>query len=336
MSVVANRALPQGYKLHNYRIDRAISRGGFSIVYRAVDDNGTVVAIKEYLPSGLVLRSEGSRVHASSIENLDSFRFGMKCFFDEGKSLATINHPNVVRVLNFFRANETVYMVMKYERGRTLQQYIQGNQGMLPEGLIRHVFSRLLTGLREVHSRRLLHLDIKPANIYIRTDGSPVLLDFGAARQVLASRGSRVTPMYTPGFAAPEQYKEGDSERLGPWTDLYGVGASLFACFAAFAPQAADNANFTNNASYQVNWTADATAANAYFNASSGTVTQAIGAAAWILTNAYVVGRDAGTAPTLAQVGQSSAPLRETARAALGCGRFRPSRLRPSQSTRRP
>ncbi len=210
-------------------------------MYRAVDDNGTVVAIKEYLPSGLVLRSEGSRVHASSIENLDSFRFGMKCFFDEGKSLATINHANVVRVLNFFRANETVYMVMKYERGRTLQQYIQGNQGMLPEGLIRHVFSRLLNGLREVHSRRLLHLDIKPANIYIRTDGSPVLLDFGAARQVLASRGSRITPMYTPGFAAPEQYKEGDSDRLGPWTDLYGVGASLFACFAAFAPQAADS-----------------------------------------------------------------------------------------------
>jgi serine/threonine protein kinase len=241
MSVVSNRALPQGYRLQNYRIDRAISRGGFSIVYRAVDDNGQVVAIKEYLPSGLVLRTDGSRVHASSIENLDSFRFGMKCFFDEGKSLASINHPNVVRVLNFFRANETVYMVMKYERGRTLQQYIQGNQGLLPEGLIRHVFSRLLTGLREVHSRRLLHLDIKPANIYIRTDGSPVLLDFGAARQVLTTRGSKVTPMYTPGFAAPEQYREGDADRLGPWTDLYGVGASLFACFAAFAPQAADS-----------------------------------------------------------------------------------------------
>ncbi len=241
MSTTPNRALPQGYKLQNYRIDRAISRGGFSIVYRAVDDAGGLVAIKEYLPSGLVLRSEGARVHASSIENLDSFRFGMKCFFDEGKLLATINHANVVRVLNFFRANETVYMVMKYERGRTLQQYIQGNQGLLPEGLIRHVFSQLLNGLREVHSRRLLHLDIKPANIYIRTDGSPVLLDFGAARQVLANRGGRITPMYTPGFAAPEQYGEGESEHLGPWTDLYGVGASIFACFAAFAPQAADS-----------------------------------------------------------------------------------------------
>jgi serine/threonine protein kinase len=241
MSAVSNRALPQGYKLQNYRIDRAISRGGFSIVYRAVDDNGQVVAIKEYLPSGLVLRTEGSRVHASSIENLDSFRFGMKCFFEEGKALATINHPNVVRVMNFFRANETVYMVMRYERGRTLQQYIQGNQGMLPESLIRHVFSRLLNGLREVHTRRLLHLDIKPANIYIRTDGSPVLLDFGAARQVLATRGKKITPMYTPGFAAPEQYRDSESDQLGPWTDVYGIGASLFACFAAFAPQSADS-----------------------------------------------------------------------------------------------
>ncbi len=241
MSAVSNRALPQGYKLQNYRIDRAISRGGFSIVYRAVDDNGQVVAIKEYLPSGLVLRTEGSRVHASSIENLDSFRFGMKCFFEEGKALATINHPNVVRVINFFRANETVYMVMRYERGRTLQQYIQGNQGMLPESLIRHVFSRLLNGLREVHTRRLLHLDIKPANIYIRTDGSPVLLDFGAARQVLATRGKKITPMYTPGFAAPEQYRDSESNQLGPWTDVYGIGASIFACFAAFAPQSADS-----------------------------------------------------------------------------------------------
>ncbi|MCS6995524.1 MAG: serine/threonine protein kinase [Casimicrobiaceae bacterium] len=241
MSAVSNRALPQGYKLHNYRIDRTISRGGFSIVYRAVDENGQFVAIKEYLPSGLVLRTEGSRVQVSSSENLDSFRFGMKCFFEEGKALASINHPNVVRVLNFFRANETVYMVMRYERGRTLQQYIQGNQGMLPESLIRHVFTQLLNGLREVHARRLLHLDIKPANVFIRSDGSPVLLDFGAARQVLASRGRKIAPMYTPGFAAPEQYRDSEPEQLGPWTDLYGVGATLFACFAAFAPQAADS-----------------------------------------------------------------------------------------------
>jgi serine/threonine protein kinase len=96
----------------------------------------------------------------------------------------------------------------------------------------------LLNGLREVHTRKLLHLDIKPANIYLRTDGSPVLLDFGAARQTLTTNRPKLAPMYTPGFAAPEQYR--DPDRLGPWTDVYGVGASMFACLAAFAPQAAD------------------------------------------------------------------------------------------------
>jgi serine/threonine protein kinase len=96
----------------------------------------------------------------------------------------------------------------------------------------------LLNGLREVHTHKLLHLDIKPANIYLRTDGSPVLLDFGAARQTLTTNRPKLAPMYTPGFAAPEQYR--DPDRLGPWTDTYGVGASMFACLAAFAPQAAD------------------------------------------------------------------------------------------------
>jgi serine/threonine protein kinase len=162
----------------------------------------------------------------------------MKCFFEEGRALAKINHPNVVRVLNFFRANETVYMVMRYERGRTLQQKIQLRQDQMSERLVRHVFMHLLNGLREVHTHKLLHLDIKPANVYLRTDGTPVLLDFGAARQTLTSARPKLAPMYTPGFAAPEQYR--DPERLGPWTDVYGIGASMFACLAAFAPQAAD------------------------------------------------------------------------------------------------
>jgi serine/threonine protein kinase len=100
------------------------------------------------------------------------------------------------------------------------------------------MFCGVLDGLSEVHGCGLLHLDIKPANIYLRTDGSPVLLDFGAARQTLTKQSPKLAPMYTPGFAAPEQYR--DPDRLGPWTDVYGVGASMFACLAAFAPQAAD------------------------------------------------------------------------------------------------
>jgi serine/threonine protein kinase len=236
---MTNQALPPGYKLLNYRIDKQISRGGFSIVYRANDEQDNVVAIKEYLPAALVLRSEGDIVRASSVENLASFRYGMKCFFEEGRALAKINHPNVVRVLNFFRANETVYMVMRYERGRTLQQQIQARQDHISERFLRRVFTHLLNGLREVHTHKLLHLDIKPANIYLRADGTAVLLDFGAARQTLTQLKSKLAPMYTPGFAAPEQYR--DPDRLGPWTDIYGVGASIFACLAAFAPQSADS-----------------------------------------------------------------------------------------------
>src|SRR3989441_11601787 len=234
----ANQPLPDGYQLENYRISSVLSCGGFSIVYLAYDDNDRPVAIKEYLPSQLALRKEGDAVPSIAEENLATFRYGLKCFFEEGKSLAGLSHPSVVRVLNFFRANETVYMVMRYERGRTLQQQIQMRQDQVSERLGRHVFMHLLNGLREVHTHKLLHLDIKPANVYLRTDGSPVLLDFGAARPTLTSARPKLAPMYTPGFAAPEQYREPD--RLGPWTDVYGIGASMFACLAAFAPQAAD------------------------------------------------------------------------------------------------
>jgi serine/threonine protein kinase len=234
----ANQPLPTGYQLQNYRIASVLSCGGFSIVYLAYDENDQPVAIKEYLPSQLALRKEGDALPSISDENLATFRYGMKCFFEEGRSLARLSHPNVVRVLNFFRANETVYMVMRYERGRTLQEHIQARRGSIKENFIRHVFALLLNGLREVHSNKLLHLDIKPANIYIRNDGSPVLIDFGAARQTLAEEGLRLNPMYTPGFAPPEQYR--NRELLGPWSDCYAIGASMFACLAGVAPQAAD------------------------------------------------------------------------------------------------
>lgn len=233
-----NHALPPGFRLDRYRIARQLSLGGFSIVYLAHDEDGTPVAIKEYLPNSLALRGEGQIAPAISDEHLAAFRHGMKCFFEEGRALAHLNHPNVVRVLNFFRANETVYMVMQYERGRTLQEHINKHKGALRETFVRNVFTRLLNGLREVHTQKLLHLDIKPANIYLRTDGNPVLLDFGAARQALGGDGPVLKPMYTPGYAAPEQYKAPD--QLGPWTDIYAIGASMYACIASASPQAAD------------------------------------------------------------------------------------------------
>jgi serine/threonine protein kinase len=230
--------LPHGYKLSEYIIDRKIGGGGFSLVYLSFDEAGQPVAIKEYLPGGVVKRGENGTVHPISEDKQGSFHFGMRCFFEEGRALAGIRHPNVIRVLNFFRGNDTVYMVMKYERGKTLQKHITALQEPMRESFIRQVFVQLLNGLREVHTHKILHLDMKPSNIYIRVDGSPVLIDFGAARQALSQDGQQFSPMYTPGFAAPELYNARD--RLGPWTDIYGVGASIYACLARAAPPPAD------------------------------------------------------------------------------------------------
>ncbi|HZX29813.1 MAG TPA: serine/threonine-protein kinase [Rhodocyclaceae bacterium] len=238
MAQQANHALPNGFQLEEYLIERQLSLGGFSIVYLANDPRGRQVAIKEYLPNSLALRGEGEIKPVITPEHQGAFRYGMKCFFEEGRALARLSHPNVIRVLNFFRANDTVYMVMEYEHGRTLQEFIQKHQGHISERFIRGVFTRMLNGLREVHAHKLLHLDLKPSNIYLRTDNTPVLIDFGAARQTLATDQPMLKPMYTPGFASPEHYHT--RKDLGPWSDIYSVGASMYACLAGSAPQAAD------------------------------------------------------------------------------------------------
>lgn len=238
MAQQANHALPNGYQLEEYTVERQLSLGGFSIVYLATDPEGRQVAIKEYLPNSLALRGEGEIKPQISADHQGAFRYGMKCFFEEGRALARLSHPNVIRVLNFFRANDTVYMVMEYERGRTLQEFIQKHQGHISERFMRGVFTRMLNGLREVHSHKLLHLDLKPSNVYLRTDNTPVLIDFGAARQTLSTDQPILKPMYTPGFASPEHY--GARKDLGPWSDIYSIGASMYACLAGSAPQAAD------------------------------------------------------------------------------------------------
>jgi serine/threonine protein kinase len=240
MASQVNQPLPSGYVLNGYRIDKPLSSGGFSIVYLAYDENGTPFAIKEYLPASLALRSEGTEVRIADEENLSTFRHGLKCFFEEGRALTLISHPNVVRVENFFRANETVYMVMQYVRGRTLQFHIQRNRHEFTETFIRRLFLHLMNGLREVHTNKLLHLDFKPANIYISMDGRPVLLDFGAARITLSEEALKLKPMYTAGFAAPEQYRF-EPAKLGPWSDIYSVGATMYTCIGGTPPQAADS-----------------------------------------------------------------------------------------------
>lgn len=238
MPTQANQPLPADHELRGYRIRKVLSSGGFSIVYLADAENGAPVAIKEYLPSTLSLRAPGEVRPAIAEKDLQAFGYGMQCFFEEGRSLAGLTHSNIVRVLDFFRANDTAYLVMRYERGRTLQEHVRQHRGPIKEEFIRRIMALLLNGLREVHANKLLHLDIKPGNIYVRNDGTPVLIDFGAARQALTEQAPRLRPMYTPGYAAPEQY--GSRESLGPWSDIYSVGATMYSCLAAAAPPPAD------------------------------------------------------------------------------------------------
>ena len=234
MASQANQPLADGTELDEYRIERRLASGGFSFVYLARDHARAPFAVKEYLPATLRMRASGATLTVPENHRV-TFRHGLQYFFEEAKALARLRHPNVVRVEKFFRANGTAYMSMRYEPGRTLQHFIQNAREPLQEAWIRATFVMLLNGLREVHSNRLLHLDIKPANIYIRENGDPVVLDFGAARVALGPQVAGLPPTYTPGFASPEHH----GGALGPWSDIYSIGASLYACLAGGPPPAA-------------------------------------------------------------------------------------------------
>jgi len=225
-----------------YRIVRKVAAGGFGVVYLAEDPSGQQVAIKEYLPASLVSRAPGALLPEVSPEKLSLYRLGLKSFFEEGRSLAQISHPSVVSVMNFFRENETVYMVMNYLEGDSLQDFIVTARDLkrpkiFRESTIRSLFDEILRGLRIVHQHKMLHLDIKPANIFITDDNRSVLIDFGAAREVLSKEGNFIRPMYTPGFAAPEMYRRDSS--MGPWTDIYAIGACIYACMLGYPPSEA-------------------------------------------------------------------------------------------------
>ncbi len=225
-----------------YRIVRKVAAGGFGVVYLAVDVEGQQVAVKEYLPSSLATRSPGELLPEVQAEKLSLYRLGLKSFFEEGRSLAQISHASVVSVLNFFRENETVYMVMNYLEGASLQDFIITARDLkrakvFRESTIRSLFDEILRGLRIVHQHKMLHLDIKPANIFITDDNKSVLIDFGAAREVLSKEGNFIRPMYTPGFAAPEMYRRDAS--MGPWTDIYAIGACIYACMNGYPPNEA-------------------------------------------------------------------------------------------------
>ena len=227
-------ALPVGYMLHEYRIERVLGIGGFGVSYLAHDTNlNAKVAIKEYLPNDLAMRNEETAaVWAKSSKDQEEYRIGLDRFLLESRTLATFRHPNIVRVNRFFEDNNTAYMVMDYEFGESLNSWLKKRleRGDEPpdEAHLVQMFVPLLQGLDKVHEAGFLHRDVKPANIYVRdSDGSLVLLDFGAARQTSASGStSGMTSIVTPGYAPFEQYHT--HGRQGPWSDLYAMGGVLY------------------------------------------------------------------------------------------------------------
>lgn len=235
--------LPEGAEIGRYRILQPLSSGGFSIVYLAYSEQSEeCVAIKEYMPADRTVRRPGDLVPYIGAEHLGQYKYGLAAFFEEARILAGITHPNIAQVLELVRANETIYMVMQFIEGTSLEKFIlrhrvKGRIAVLPEDFIVRLFSRVLDGLQEVHSRKLLHLDVKPQNIILQPDNAPTLIDFGTARRTAGRDSGSAIPMFTPGFSAPETHQRDGA--VGAWSDVYGIGACILACMSAKAPQEA-------------------------------------------------------------------------------------------------
>ena len=231
--------LPLNSEIDHYMLTEVIGGGGFSVVYLARKrDTNEQVVIKEYFPSRLSRRLESGEIAPKKGEkSVKLFNMGRKLFFQEAGILANFNHPNIVNVTGFFSANGTIYTVMAYERGTSLHNLIRKQKGNVEEENLRKIFLPLLSSLREVHQAGLLHLDIKPGNIFITKDYQPLLLDFGAVHKLVRLAEPRMFPVVSHGFSPPEQsYKTAE---LGPWTDIYAIGATMRTCISGKAPPAA-------------------------------------------------------------------------------------------------
>lgn len=236
MAEVAGQHLDRGARISRYEVMGVIGAGGFGITYKAYDTRlQCEVAMKEYLPVELAARgSDQSTVLPRSQEVSEEYRHGLSRFLDEARVLARFKNRHIVRVSDFMEVNGTAYLVMDYEEGQSLAELLSQRGGPLSEVEIKNIFVPILDGLKAVHDAGLLHRDIKPDNIYLRKHGPPVLLDFGAARQHAASQTRSLTAVVTPGYAPFEQYQP--NAELGPWSDLYGIGATMYVCITGKPP----------------------------------------------------------------------------------------------------
>ena len=227
-------ALKPGQTIGRYEIQSVLGQGGFGITYRARDIQlDREVAIKEYLPSALAVRQDSATVLPRSTKMADDFGWGRDRFVTEGRTLASLHRvPAIVQVFDFLEANGTAYIVMELLSGETLEDRISRNGKLTPEEVDR-VLWPLLDGLEQVHSAGFLHRDIKPANILLDANGNPTLIDFGASRAAMVGRTAAMTAIFTPGYAAAEQMT---SAKQGPWSDIYGLAATIYHAITGKAP----------------------------------------------------------------------------------------------------
>ncbi len=221
-----------------YIIGKTIGQGGFGVTYLGIDTRlDKKVAIKEYLPAALVTRdlSQATVIPIKRQEN--AFQTGLQFFIEEARNLAKFTHPHIVRVMNFFEANHTGYMVMEYLQGQTLSEILnRSNQTFTVEQALTIMFP-LLDALQTVHDQHVYHRDISAHNVFILEDSTPILIDFGAARHIIGEYSQSLDLVLKHGYSPLEQYS--GKGKIGPWTDIYACGALLYLLMTGKLPSAA-------------------------------------------------------------------------------------------------
>ena len=240
-SSAAPNALPAGTRFGELEIVSTLAVGGFGIIYVAQDHAlQRQVAIKEYMPSMLAQRNAKSKVSVRSGSQQETFDAGLRSFVNESRLLARFDHPSLLKVYRFWEASGTAYMVMPYLQGQTLRQARRAMSQPPDEAWVRRLVSALLEALELLHTESIWHRDIAPDNVFLPYGGAaPVLLDFGAARQVISDRAEGLTAILKPSYAPIEQYAESRQLRQGPWTDLYALGAMVHELVLGRTPPAA-------------------------------------------------------------------------------------------------
>lgn len=220
-----------------YVIQEVLGQGGFGITYLGIDKlYGNKVAIKEYYPQEIAMRKAQYEdvVTVTSIEEKNNYDKGKKRFLDEAQVMARFNkNEGIVKILDFFEANNTAYIVMEYLEGITLKQYL-GKYGVIQFRNLIEMMLPLLEALIEIHSQGLIHRDISPDNIMVQHNSKLKLMDFGAARDYTESGNKSLTVIIKPGYAPPEQYQTHGVQ--GPWTDIYALCATIYKCLTGITP----------------------------------------------------------------------------------------------------